>query len=135
DLEPAGERPGAVATGVVELPVGRVHAFGWYRHGVADVHERQMHPSDPTQRRRCRRCTPPGHGGRPPMRGPSVLSRAMITRSAPFRGVGVALVTLFDDEGEIDAPATADHAARLVDAGVGAVLVAGSTGEAAALDP
>jgi 4-hydroxy-tetrahydrodipicolinate synthase len=52
-----------------------------------------------------------------------------------FSGVGVALVTLFDDEGEIDAPATADHAARLVEAGVAAVLVAGTTGEAAALDP
>jgi 4-hydroxy-tetrahydrodipicolinate synthase len=51
-----------------------------------------------------------------------------------FTGVGVALVTLFDDEGEIDAPATADHAARLVDGGVAAVLVAGSTGEAATLD-
>lgn len=51
-----------------------------------------------------------------------------------FTGVGVALVTLFDEEGEIDAPATADHAARLVEAGVRAVLVAGSTGEAAALD-
>lgn len=54
--------------------------------------------------------------------------------TSPFTGVGVALVTLFDDEGEIDAPATADHAARLVDAGVAAVLVAGSTGEAATLD-
>ena len=53
---------------------------------------------------------------------------------APFTGVGVALVTLFDEEGEIDAPATADHAARLVDAGVDAVVVAGTTGEAAALD-
>lgn len=51
-----------------------------------------------------------------------------------FSGVGVALVTLFDDEGEIDAPATADHAARLVEAGVSAVLVAGTTGEASALD-
>lgn len=51
-----------------------------------------------------------------------------------FTGAGVALVTLFDDEGEIDAPATADHAARLVESGVAAVLVAGSTGEAAALD-
>lgn len=51
-----------------------------------------------------------------------------------FTGVGVALVTLFDNEGEIDAPATADHAARLVEAGVRAVLVAGSTGEAATLD-
>ncbi|MFL6206961.1 MAG: dihydrodipicolinate synthase family protein [Acidimicrobiales bacterium] len=54
--------------------------------------------------------------------------------SPPFTGVGVALVTLFDEEGEIDAPATADHAARLVDAGVDAVIVAGTTGEAAALD-
>jgi len=51
-----------------------------------------------------------------------------------FSGVGVALVTLFDDEGEIDAPATADHAARLVDAGVAAVVVAGTTGEAMTLD-
>ena len=57
-----------------------------------------------------------------------------MTRTAPFTGVGVALVTLFDEEGEIDAPATADHAARLVDAGVEAVVVAGSTGEAATLD-
>jgi 4-hydroxy-tetrahydrodipicolinate synthase len=52
----------------------------------------------------------------------------------PFTGIGVALVTLFDEEGEIDAPATADHAARLVDAGVEAVIVAGTTGEAATLD-
>lgn len=58
-----------------------------------------------------------------------------MARATPiFTGVGVALVTLFDDEGEIDAPATADHAARLVDAGVAAVLVAGTTGEAATLD-
>ena len=47
--------------------------------------------------------------------------------TAVFSGVGVALVTLFDDEGEIDAPATADHAARLVAAGVSAVVVAGTT--------
>ncbi len=52
-----------------------------------------------------------------------------------FEGIGVALVTLFDAEGEIDAPATADHAAALVERGVDAVLVAGSTGEAAALAP
>jgi 4-hydroxy-tetrahydrodipicolinate synthase len=50
-----------------------------------------------------------------------------------FTGVGVALVTLFDDTGEVDAPATADHAARLVDLGVRAVIVAGTTGEAATL--
>lgn len=58
----------------------------------------------------------------------------MVPDRSIFEGVGVALVTLFDDEGEIDAPATADHAARLVDAGVRAVLVAGTTGEAATLD-
>ncbi|HEV3014135.1 MAG TPA: dihydrodipicolinate synthase family protein [Actinomycetota bacterium] len=50
-----------------------------------------------------------------------------------FRGVGVALATLFDDHGEVDAKATADHAATLVDLGVRAVVVAGSTGEANAL--
>ena len=50
-----------------------------------------------------------------------------------FEGVGVALVTLFKDNGDLDAPATAAHAARLVELGVRAVAVAGSTGEAAAL--
>lgn len=50
-----------------------------------------------------------------------------------FSGVGVALVTLFDDDEEVDLPATAAHAARLVELGVDAVLVAGTTGEAAAL--
>jgi 4-hydroxy-tetrahydrodipicolinate synthase len=58
----------------------------------------------------------------------------MTSATEVFSGVGVALVTLFDGEGEIDAPATADHAARLVDAGVHAVIVAGTTGEAATLD-
>jgi 4-hydroxy-tetrahydrodipicolinate synthase len=51
-----------------------------------------------------------------------------------FTGVGVALVTLFDDAGRLDAPATGAFAARLVDAGVRAVVVAGTTGEAAKLD-
>ena len=32
-----------------------------------------------------------------------------------FTGVGVALVTLFDSSGAVDAPATAEHAARLVE--------------------
>jgi 4-hydroxy-tetrahydrodipicolinate synthase len=50
-----------------------------------------------------------------------------------FRGVGVALATVFDDDGEVDAKATAGHAATLVELGVRAVVVAGSTGEAAAL--
>jgi 4-hydroxy-tetrahydrodipicolinate synthase len=50
-----------------------------------------------------------------------------------FEGVGVALVTLFGDDGDVDVAATAEHAARLVDLGVRAVVVAGTTGEAAAL--
>ncbi len=53
----------------------------------------------------------------------------------PFEGVGVALATLFDEDGEVDAEATADHAARLVALGVRGVVVAGSTGEAATLSP
>lgn len=52
-----------------------------------------------------------------------------------FRGVGVALVTLFDSAGGLDAPATADLAARLVEAGIRAVVVSGTTGEAASLSP
>ncbi|MFW3168731.1 dihydrodipicolinate synthase family protein [Geodermatophilus sp. CPCC 206100] len=52
-----------------------------------------------------------------------------------FAGVGVALVTLFREDGALDAPATADLAARLVDLGVRCVLVAGTTGEAVALTP
>jgi 4-hydroxy-tetrahydrodipicolinate synthase len=48
-------------------------------------------------------------------------------------GVAVALVTLFDGEGAVDVGATAEHAARLVDFGVRAVVVAGSTGESDAL--
>jgi 4-hydroxy-tetrahydrodipicolinate synthase len=52
----------------------------------------------------------------------------------PFTGVGVALVTLFDDTGAVDVAATAELAARLVADGVRAVLVAGSTAEAETLD-
>src|SRR6185312_9763399 len=55
--------------------------------------------------------------------------------AALFSGVGVALVTLFDDGANLDAPATADLAARLADLGVRAMLVAGTTGEAATLTP
>lgn len=58
----------------------------------------------------------------------------MVTE-VPFRGVGVALVTLFNSDGSLDAAATAEHAARLVTLGVRGVIVAGSTGEAAALEP
>jgi 4-hydroxy-tetrahydrodipicolinate synthase len=59
----------------------------------------------------------------------------MNARTPPFTGVGVALVTLFDRDGEVDEAATARHAGHLVDRGMEAVVVAGSTGEAAALDP
>jgi 4-hydroxy-tetrahydrodipicolinate synthase len=52
-----------------------------------------------------------------------------------FRGVGVALVTLFETDGAVDAAATAGLAARLADHGMQAVVVAGTTGEAATLDP
>jgi len=52
----------------------------------------------------------------------------------PFSGVGVALVTLFDDGGGLLAKETAEHAARLVGRGVRAVVVAGTTGEAATLE-
>ena len=54
--------------------------------------------------------------------------------SEVFRGVGVAIVTLFDEAGDLDAPATAEHAARLVQLGVRAVVVAGTTGEPMALE-
>jgi 4-hydroxy-tetrahydrodipicolinate synthase len=53
---------------------------------------------------------------------------------ALFAGVGVALVTIFDEHGEVDAKATAGLAEQVVAAGVRAVTVAGSTGEAGALD-
>ena len=51
-----------------------------------------------------------------------------------FSGVGVALVTLFDTSGAVDADATAAHAARLVELGVSALIVAGTTGEPMSLD-
>jgi 4-hydroxy-tetrahydrodipicolinate synthase len=44
-------------------------------------------------------------------------------------------VTLFDPDRELDAPATAELAARLVAEGLDAVVVAGTTGEAATLSP
>lgn len=52
-----------------------------------------------------------------------------------FSGVGVALLTIFDSSGAVDAKATAAHAVRLAELGIQAVLVAGSTGESASLEP
>ena len=51
-----------------------------------------------------------------------------------FSGVGVALVTLFDDDGRVDVPGTADLAGRLAETGLDAFVVGGSTGEAYALE-
>jgi dihydrodipicolinate synthase/N-acetylneuraminate lyase len=59
----------------------------------------------------------------------------MAKADVPFEGVGVALVTLFHEDGSLDAPSTAALAARLADLGMRAIVVAGSTGEAASLDP
>jgi 4-hydroxy-tetrahydrodipicolinate synthase len=71
---------------------------------------------------------------RPPFERPVAADEEALAMTEPlFTGVGVALATLFDAGGEVDAKATAVHAANLVDLGVRAVVVAGSTGEAAAL--
>jgi dihydrodipicolinate synthase/N-acetylneuraminate lyase len=51
-----------------------------------------------------------------------------------YRGVGVALVTIFTADGAIDPGPTAKLASDLVSRGMQTVLVAGSTGEAATLD-
>lgn len=51
------------------------------------------------------------------------------TQRPVFSGVGVALATLYDDGLAVDYGATAAHARRLVDAGVEAVIVCGTTAE------
>ncbi len=50
-------------------------------------------------------------------------------------GVGVALATIFTEHLDVDVAATVEHAERIVSLGARHVLLAGSTGEAAALDP
>jgi 4-hydroxy-tetrahydrodipicolinate synthase len=50
-----------------------------------------------------------------------------------FRGAGVALLTLFHNDGSIDPGASGELARELVERGMRAVLVAGTTGEAATL--
>jgi 4-hydroxy-tetrahydrodipicolinate synthase len=50
-----------------------------------------------------------------------------------FTGVGVALVTLFDDDRRLDTAATAELAVQLTGLGMRSVLVAGTTGEAMSL--
>jgi 4-hydroxy-tetrahydrodipicolinate synthase len=67
-----------------------------------------------------------------PIRGDAGQGRPGATTEV-FRGVGVALVTIFGDDGEIDPGATGKLAGDLVARGMQAVLVCGSTGEAATL--
>ena len=57
----------------------------------------------------------------------------MTSMAEPFSGVGVALVTVFDDSGDLDARSTAALAAELAERGMRAVLACGTTGEAATL--
>jgi 4-hydroxy-tetrahydrodipicolinate synthase len=52
-----------------------------------------------------------------------------------FSGVGVALVTIFTGDGDVDPGSTGKLAADLAARGMRAVLVAGTTGEAVTLDP
>ncbi|TCP57356.1 4-hydroxy-tetrahydrodipicolinate synthase [Tamaricihabitans halophyticus] len=53
--------------------------------------------------------------------------------SSVFRGVGVALLTLFDETGAVEVKATAELANTLVELGMRGVIVGGSTAEAATL--
>ena len=63
------------------------------------------------------------------------MPRSVAGMAVPvFTGVGVALVTLFDDDREVDLDGTAALAAELAAAGMRAIVIAGSTGEAATLD-
>ena len=55
------------------------------------------------------------------------------SRHPVFTGVGVALATFFDEHGHVDHAATAGHAEHLAGRGIRAIVVAGSTGEAAHL--
>jgi len=58
--------------------------------------------------------------------------RAMIREG--FKGVGVALVTVFNSDLSLDSKSSADLATQLVELGVNAIIVAGTTGEAFSLN-
>jgi 4-hydroxy-tetrahydrodipicolinate synthase len=63
------------------------------------------------------------------------LSRTVQDMLVPlFRGVGVALVTLFDEDGRLLVDQTAQHARALAARGVAAIVVSGTTGESWALE-
>lgn len=65
----------------------------------------------------------------------AVQPQTATTPAPVFRGIGVALVSLFDDSGALLVEATAELAARLHERGVTAVLIGGTTGEFWALTP
>ena len=70
------------------------------------------------------------------MTGPSAPRRGDLAggaAAAVFRGVGVALVTMFTADGAVDPGPTSKLASELVARGMRAVLVCGTTGEAATL--
>lgn len=52
-----------------------------------------------------------------------------------FRGTTVALVTPFDDDGELDMEALGKHVERQIDGGVDVLLPCGTTGESVTLSP
>ena len=58
----------------------------------------------------------------------------MASPTPVFTGIGVALVTLFDDHQQVDHDATGKLAGQLCELGADALVVAGTTGEADALD-
>jgi hypothetical protein len=63
----------------------------------------------------------------------AVTGRAESSVADIFTGVGVALVTLLDEDGRVDPTSTAGLACHLVAGGMRGVLVSGTTGEAATL--
>jgi 4-hydroxy-tetrahydrodipicolinate synthase len=67
--------------------------------------------------------------------GTEKVDKTTIMESRFFTGVGVALVTIFDSAGAVDAAATAALAADLAGRGMRAILAAGTTGEAGTLAP
>lgn len=82
-----------------------------------------------------RRAEPPRLVEAEPSIGGCADSMQDVAPEPIFRGVAVALVTLFREDGDLDAAATAQLACQLVDCGIRAVVVAGTTGEAPSLDP
>src|ERR1700753_2581547 len=73
-------------------------------------------------------------GPRAPVRAGDNGVMPATSDSPPFSGVGAALITVFHDDGQVDFDGTAAHAARVVAAGLQAIVVAGATGEGGGLD-